>query len=96
MDGWTDRYNALPYFATRLSCIINCEFHIIPLCVFSVESPTAAILEKFVEETLKKFLDDDYRNIKFFNTIDDAVSMLRLFKNLNHDRSACVAHSLQY
>lgn len=95
MDGWTDRHNALPYFAIRLSSIINWKFTIVTLAVLPVESHTATMLEKFVKETIKKFVgEDDYKKIKFFNTTDGAANMIKLSKNLSHDRNTCVAHSL--
>lgn len=31
MDGWTDRYNKYPYFAIRLSAIVDWRFEVITL-----------------------------------------------------------------
>lgn len=94
MDGWTDRYNALPYFAIRLSTIVDWNYHVITLAVQPVESHTSKSLAKFVKDVLLKFFGESYRSIKLFNTTDGAANMLKLSKLLNHDRNTCIAHCL--
>lgn len=94
MDGWTDRYNALPYFAIRLSTIIDWNYHVITLAVQPVESHTSKSLAKFVKDVLLRFFGDSYKSIKLFNTTDGAANMLKLSQLLNHDRNTCIAHCL--
>jgi hypothetical protein len=93
MDGWTDKYNRAPYFAIRLSTIIDWEYHVITLAVQPVESHTAKMLTKFVKEILVRFFGDS-TSVKFFNTTDGAANMIKLSQLLGHERNTCVAHSV--
>lgn len=62
MDGWTDKYNALPYFAVRLSTIVNWKYHVITVAIQPVESHTSKVLAKFVKEVLVRFFGEEYLN----------------------------------
>ena len=72
MDGWTDRYNTLPYFAVRLSTIIDWKYQIITLAVQPIESCTSKVLAKFVKEVLVRFLAEQYyHSVKLFTPLTE-------------------------
>lgn len=93
MDGWTDRYNARPYFAIRISVVHKWIFKIFTLAIQPVESHKSASLSRFVKDTLAEYLPP-LKKFLLFNTTDGAANMLLLSKLLGHDRISCVAHGI--
>jgi hypothetical protein len=93
MDGWTDKYKKLPYFAVRLSAIHDWSFKVFTLSIAPVDSHTAESLASFLKTVLREFLPQQ-KKIMLFNTTDAAANMKKLSKLLGHDRINCVAHSL--
>ena len=96
MDGWTDKYTATPYFAIRISVVVDWKFKVFTLKVEPVESHTSLSLSRFVKDTVFEFISKESPDKRFllFNTTDGAANMLLLSKMLGHERITCIAHSL--
>ena len=92
MDGWTDKYNALPYFGIRVSRIKEWNFEIITLAVLPVQHHDSESLKSFVIKVLSDYFPD-LRTLIVFDATDGAANMLKLSRLLGHKRTTCLAHS---
>ncbi len=90
MDGWTDKYKRLPYFAIRISIIHEWTLKVFTLSIDPVESHTSESLQRYVKSIMATFL---VKKPMLFNTTDSAANMKLLSKLLGHDRIDCIAQS---
>jgi len=65
MDGWTDKYNANPYFAIRISIVHEWQFKVVTLSIQPVESHTSKALSKFVKSVISEFMPH-HKQMLFF------------------------------
>ena len=91
MDGRTDKYKRLPYFAVRMSVVRDWKFKSHHPCYTNWWRVT---LQHFVKLVLEEFLPQN-KKCFLFNTIDTAVNMKLISKLLGHERINCIAHCLQ-